>query len=88
MQINYEQLNYNISDEIALAAKIHESSPLNWDVEWKVTDEGVAQWVKRINEFKDSGKTFLLFAKLPDGEVIGFHWFRFYEKNNEQSVKV
>ncbi|MGZ3788098.1 MAG: GNAT family N-acetyltransferase [Bacteriovorax sp.] len=88
MHITYQELNYNSPDEILLAAKIHESAPLNWDFEWKVTDAGISQWVKRINEFKDSNKMFLLFAKLSNGEVVGFHWLRLYEKDNENLVNI
>lgn len=88
MQIIYEELNYNDRSQILAAAKIHESAPCEWDSNWKVTDEGIDQWVKRILEFKDTGKMHLLFAKLPSGEIIGFHWLRLYEKNHEQMVNV
>lgn len=88
MNIIYQELNYNNADEIYTAAKIHESAPLNWDSSWKVTKEGIEQWVKRINEFKDTNKMYLLFAKLPDGEIVGFHWLRLYEKHNTQLVHI
>lgn len=88
MQIIYEELDYNNPDEIHLAAKIHENSPLNWDADWKVTAEGIDQWVKKINEFKETNNVFLLFAKISGGEVVGFHWLRLYEKNNEKLAHI
>ena len=88
MNILYQELNYNSPDEIYTAARIHESAPLNWDATWKVTEEGIAQYVKKINELKDTKKMYLLFAKLPDGEIVGFHWLRLYEKHNAELVNI
>jgi GNAT superfamily N-acetyltransferase len=88
MNIIYQELNYNNEDEVYKAAKIHESAPLNWDSTWKVTEVGITQWVKRIHEFKNTNKMYLLFAKMPDGEIVGFHWLRLYEMHNSELVNI
>lgn len=88
MQIIYQELDYNNTDEIYAAAKIHESTPLNWNPSMKVTEEEIAYSVKKINESKDTKTVFILFAKLASGEIVGLHWLRLYERHNEQVVNI
>lgn len=88
MKIIYQELDYNNTDDINAAARIHEEAPLEWDESWLVTSEGIAEWVTRINNLKNINPMFLLFAKLSNGEIVGFHWLRLYEKNGSKHAHI
>lgn len=79
MAIIYTPLNINDETELRSAAYIHESTPQNWDPNYKVTDARVLFWVDYLKNILTTEKSFVLLAK--DGSsVVGLHWLKMTEK--------
>lgn len=78
--IKYSLLNIHDEAELRSAAYIHESAPLNWDPQYKVTDERVLFWVEYLKELVRENKAWIIVAKNQKNEVIGLHWLKLEEK--------
>lgn len=81
MTVSYGVPDFLNADEIYRVAEIHEAAPLNWDSSWKVTDDGVRNWVRFLEKSKTDPSVLILVAKSSDGAIVGSHWVKLTEKH-------
>lgn len=87
-EIKYSLLNIHDEAELRSAAYIHESAPLNWDPQYKVTDERVLFWIDYLKNLSVGNKAWIMVAKNQKHEVIGLHWLKLEEKYNQLRANI
>lgn len=72
-KVNFIDLNLSDENEIEKAAWIHESAPLNWDPQFKFSENRVVMTRTFIKESIHSKNEKYIIAKVNE-EIVGFHW--------------
>jgi GNAT superfamily N-acetyltransferase len=86
--IRFVKLNIQDDNELRLAATIHESAPLNWDPQYRVTTEQIENWIQIFRKIGERSSEWLMLAKPASGEVVGFHWLGLSEKHGQKCALI
>jgi len=87
-EITYGPIDFQDPDEICSAAKIHESAPLNWNPDYKVTELRVQNWCKFLKQAASDSSIFVISAKDKTGSIVGLHWLQIIEKHGEKCAHI
>jgi len=80
LDIKYGLVDFSNLEEIKRAALIHEQTPVEWDKDFIIRPEIVESRVKHFFKSKDNSDVYLLMAKTPSNQVVGFHWLEIESK--------
>jgi|GEM_PF-2528581 GNAT superfamily N-acetyltransferase len=87
MSLIYCGANFEDDNELLEMARIHESAPLNWNPDYKITDERLKYWVGFFKENNNEEEVKYILAK-NDNKIVGLHWIKISEKYNTRCAKI